>query len=65
MSEILAASPRLPEEKSTVEGRLADMMMFAEVRVDDYRLSPSDLARVVSALLTVHNSSLSARTEKP
>ena len=52
MSEVLATSPQLPDEAESVEGRLADLMMFAEVRVDGYRLSDSDRAKVVEALLS-------------
>lgn len=52
MSEILATSPALPGEAATVELRLADMMETAEVRVDGYRLSDSDRAKVVAALRT-------------
>lgn len=50
MSEVLATSPALPGEAPTVEGRLADLMENAEVRVDDYRLSDDDRAKVVAAL---------------
>lgn len=58
MSEVLATSPRLEGEAPTVEGRLADLMMFDEVRVGDYRLSESDKQKVVGALL--HAASLKA-----
>jgi hypothetical protein len=51
MSEILATSPRLEGEASTVEGRLADAMDGdAVVEVDEYKLSDSDRAKVVAAL---------------
>lgn len=50
MSTKLATSPRLPDEAQSVEGRLADIIECAELRVDEYRLSESDLARVVAAL---------------
>lgn len=50
MSEILATSPRLSGEAPTVEGRLADLMETAEIRVDDYRLSDEDKQKVVKAL---------------
>lgn len=50
MSEVLATSPRLPDEAPTVEGRLADIIETAEVRVDEYRLSDHDRALVVAAL---------------
>lgn len=53
MSEILATSPQLPEEKATVEERLADIIETAEVRIDEYRLSDSDKAKVVHALRAV------------
>lgn len=50
MSEILATSPAMPDEAPTVEGRLADIIETAEVRIDEYRLSDSDRKRLVSAL---------------
>lgn len=52
MSEILATSPAMPGEAPTVEGRLADIIEAdnAEIRIDDYRLSTSDRAKVVAAL---------------
>ncbi len=50
MSEILATSPALDGEAPTVEGRLADIIERAEVRVDEYRLSDSDRAKIVAAL---------------
>jgi hypothetical protein len=37
-------------EPSTVEGRLADLMEDAEVRIDGYRLSVGDKIRVIRAL---------------
>lgn len=59
MSEVLATTPRLAGEAETVEGRLADIMETdGEVWVagppgDGYKLSKSDLARVVLALRRV------------
>ena len=50
MSEFLATSPALPGEAPTVEGRLADIIENAEIRVDEYRLSESDRAKVIAAL---------------
>jgi hypothetical protein len=52
MSEILATSPALPGEAPTVEGRIADIIEAdnSSIWIDDYRLSDSDRARVVSAL---------------
>lgn len=50
MSDELATSPRLSGEAETVEERLADLMATAVVRVDGYRLSDEDRARVVAAL---------------
>jgi hypothetical protein len=57
MSEILATHPALPGEAPTVEGRLADMLEApaAELRLDGYRLSASDTARVVAALRIAAN----------
>jgi hypothetical protein len=53
MSDELATSPALPGEAKTVEGRLADLIENAEVRVDGYRLSDDDRSRVVAALRTI------------
>lgn len=53
MSEILAIDGKAyPEEADTVEGRLADIMAAPDcvVRVDEYKLSGADRARVVRAL---------------
>jgi len=52
MSEFLATSPALPGEAPTVEGRLADIIEMdnAEIRIDEYRLSQSDRAKVIAAL---------------
>lgn len=51
MSEILATSPRLPDESYSIEGRLADAFSEAiVVEVDEYKLSDSDRQKVVEAL---------------
>lgn len=56
MSEFLAVDRALDGEALTVEGRLADIMTSPDcvVEVDEYKLSESDKARVVSALRVVH-----------
>jgi hypothetical protein len=54
MSEILATSPRQPHEAPTVEGRLADLFIRAEVvRIDHYKLSDADCIAVALALSAV------------
>jgi hypothetical protein len=56
MSEFLTIDRALDGEALTVEGRLADILEAPDcvVEVDEYKLSASDKARLVSALRVVH-----------
>lgn len=56
MSEFLVTNKVFPDESSSVEGRLADIIETEDcvVQISEYKLSEHDLAIVVNALRLAH-----------